>query len=424
MATLTAPALVAARKPLARLFLGVLIARAACDPLFELIKPEAGGGMGLGAAVNAFMLAVAGLFALRRPRAVLGAAVPMWLAFLLAAALSTVLAPVFSSAARLFLVQLSYCALFAIPFFLVRGAADVRPCLYAVLTSSVVPVVFALVQLAMQGGIGSGEEGRLRATFSHPNIFAFYLVLMLSMILYLQKAAGPPRRPRALWLYAALLLALLVCTKTRSAWAGALLVFVLYGLFFQRRYLLYALLVPALLMLDPAVRDRVTELGVPSSDTPGATNLNSYAWRVLLWKAGLQWMDASHTVFGYGLDAFKHYSPRFFPLEGQDEWDPHNVYVQLLFETGMVGLAAYAWLFWRLIRHLWRGIARDRPGSLILLATVLSYLLTSYSDNMLYYLSYNWYFWFFMGSACAAIAAQRRGVVDVSLERPCAIKLA
>jgi O-antigen ligase len=125
--------------------------------------------------------------------------------------------------------------------------------------------------------------------------------------------------------------------------------------------------------------------------------LNSYAWRVLLWRAGMNWMDGLHWLHGYGLESFRFYSPRFFPLPGQDSWDPHNVYVQLYFETGVLGLTAYGWLFWRVLRRLWL-MAASWAAAVIVIATVLAYILTSWSDNMLYYLSFNWYFWFFAGS--------------------------
>lgn len=388
---------------MARLFLVVLITRAACDPVFESIKPESGGGMGLGALVNLFVLFVAALYYLRRPQAIGRIVAPIWVPFLIAALVSTAIAPSFASSARLFLVQLSYCAVFAIPFYLVRSPADVRPCLNAILLSSLIPVAYGLAQLALQGGLRGGEEYRISATFSHPNIFGFYLVLIMAAILYLQRAAGVPPRPvlrRALWLYMIVLVALLVCTKTRSAWAGAFMVFAVYGMFFRRRLLLYVLLVPALLLLDPAVRERLADLG-SSNQSPTQGNVNSFAWRMLLWKAGLNWMDDHHAGFGYGLDSFKFYSPHFFPLEGPDTWDPHNVYVQLYFEAGLAGLAAYAWLFARLSAMLRAVFARDREGATILIALALAYLATSASDNMLYYLSYNWYFWFLMGTVCA-----------------------
>lgn len=36
---------------------------------------------------------------------------------------------------------------------------------------------------------------------------------------------------------------------------------------------------------------------------------------------------------------------------------------------------------------------------------LLEYLVVSYSDNMLDYLAFNWYFWFVMGTACAVAVA-------------------
>lgn len=385
------------------LFFLMLITRAACDPLFEAAREA--GGMGPGAAVNAAMLLLAAICALRRPRQPARLVLPMWSAFLLAAAAAAAIAPVTTNALRLLMVQLSYCAVFSVAFYLVRSARDVLPCVRAVVWSSLVPTAYGLLQLALQGGLPEGEEYRIKSTFSHPNVFAFYLVLVMSVILYLQKAARPaPRRAQrnALWCYLLVLLALLVCTKTRSAWIGAFLVFAVYGMLCERRYLLYVLLAPPVLLLDPSVRERVLDLA-NNEAAPGAVNLNSYAWRVMLWQAGLEWMDKSNALLGYGLDSFKFYSPRFFPLEGQDSWDPHNVYVQLFFETGVAGLLGYAWLFRRLLGHLLRSRAQGgRAGPAIMLATAVSYLATSYSDNMLYYLSYNWYFWFLMGTACAA----------------------
>jgi O-antigen ligase len=390
------------------MFFLVFITRAGCDPLFEAAKSA--GGMGPGAAVNAFMLLLAGVCVLRRPRTPARFVLPMWSAFLLVAALSAAIAPAVSNALRLFLVQLSYCAVFSIAFYLVRSEHDVQPCLRAIVWSSLIPVAGGFLQIALQGGIPDGEEYRIKSTFSHANVFAFYLVLVMSVILYLHKAVHALQTTlvrTASWCYLAVLMALLVCTKTRSAWVGAFLVFAIYGLFHQRRFLLYVVAVPMLLLLDPAVRERVVDLG-NNDVTKGAVNLNSYAWRVMLWQAGLHWMSKSHAVLGYGLDSFKFYSPQFFPLEGQDSWDPHNVYVQLFFETGAVGLLAYAWLFLRLFGHLLRSRTREHHvGGTILIAIVVSYLATSYSDNMLYYLSFNWYFWFLMGVACAAANLRR-----------------
>jgi O-antigen ligase len=387
----------------ARVFFIALTTRAACDPLFDALKGVTGDGMGLGALVNAVMTAIAAWYLLRRPRAIVSAVAPMWGPFLLVAAISVTFAPSFSHSMRLCLVQFSYCAVFAVPFYLLRSRDAVMPSLHMILWSSIVPACWGIFQIAVPAARFADDGSRIHATFSHPNVFAFYLTLVIATILYIQKTALEKMRPlvrAGLWLYMLLLLALLVYTKTRSAWAGMWLVFCLYGLFFQRRYLLYVLVAPALLLLDADVRDRLADLG-SNNETPADGNVNSYTWRVILWTAGLNWMDSSHKLLGYGLDSFKIYSTQFFPLEGRDTWDPHNVYVQLFFETGVAGVAAYLWLFWGLLRRLLQVCKRDPPGGVILIATALCYLLTSWTDNMLYYLSFNWYFWFLMGTVCA-----------------------
>jgi O-antigen ligase len=397
------------------LFFVIIALRASCDPLFDAIRSDSSAAtLGVGAALNALVILIAGLYALQRPIVIQRNVLATWSLFLLAATIAAMLAPERGAAVRLLLVQLSYCAVFAIAFHVVRSEADVRTCLLAILCSSVVPAVVGLAELAAGAGAIGDEEFRLRSTFNHPNIFAFYLVLVMAVILYIHKRRAAPigPGPRAfLWLYMGVLLALLVATKTRSAWLACLLIFAGYGFFFQRRFLLYALCIPLLLLFDGGVRERLLEV-TSSHEVAGNTDLNSYAWRLVLWRAGLDWMDRAHSLFGYGLDSFKFYSPRFFPLEGRDTWDPHNVYIQLFFEAGLAGLLSYLFLFGRLLMRLRRGLSVDFPGTTIAIATVLAYLVIAYADNLLYYLSFNWYFWFFAGTVCAANALPRTPAPD------------
>jgi len=43
----------------------------------------------------------------------------------------------------------------------------------------------------------------------------------------------------------------------------------------------------------------------------------------------------------------------------------------------------------------------------IVFSIIGTYLLESYADNMLYYLSFNWYFMFTMGVICAWISTEQ-----------------
>lgn len=108
-------------------------------------------------------------------------------------------------------------------------------------------------------------------------------------------------------------------------------------------------------------------------------------------------------LLGHGLESFKPSTPSFFPLVGLQGIDGHNFYLQTSFEMGLAGILALVWLFGWVAYRLIRGYPRDPPGILVLLCILTSYLLESYSDNMHFYLSFNWYFWFMMGTIYAWI---------------------
>jgi O-antigen ligase len=77
------------------------------------------------------------------------------------------------------------------------------------------------------------------------------------------------------------------------------------------------------------------------------------------------------------------------------------VYLQLGFEMGLLGVLALVWLLGSVAWRIARGRRRDPPGTVVILCILVAYVLESYSDNMHFYLSFNWYFWFVMGTICA-----------------------
>ncbi|HEX4984501.1 MAG TPA: O-antigen ligase family protein, partial [Burkholderiales bacterium] len=388
------------------LFLSVIFFRPLCDPLFEAMR--FGSGAGLGGVANALVILMAFVLLVEKPAAVGRTAVPMWVPLMVAALISAVQAPEPAQGVKYFLVYLSYAAVFSIPFFLEECRQGMGFAVRFVVAASVLPALCGIVDFARGGG-GGELAGRISSTFEHPNIFAFYLVFNISLVLYLLKSTlvRVSRAQRLLLVaYMALLFALLLLTKTRSAWAASLVVFVVYGVMFERRMLVYLAAGAGLLLLLPAVQDRLADLA-QGNERIQFSQLNSYAWRKLIWETGLAWMKPESLPLGYGIDAFRYYSPVFFPLAGNFNHGAHSVYVQWFFEAGMFGVACAAWLFYRLFAMLASGMRTDRLGTVILVTVVLEYLVMSYSDNMLSYLSFNWHFWFLMGAACAFNTAGR-----------------
>ena len=381
----------------------VLLFRAAGDIVFENTRVALGGlSIGFGGLVNIFVILVAVLLVAARPQRFPRRFAPAWTAFLLVALVGVLTAPEPGEAARSFLALLSYFAVFVSAFYFVNGERDFKVCVKLVLLSSLLPAAYALVDIAANYG-GGLHDFRLKSTFGHANIFAFYLTLVLLVSIYALKSPQmvlSGLRRVLLTVYVPFLVGLLLLTQTRSAWAACFAIFALYALMFERRYLLYLVLVPAVAMLVPSVRDRVLDLG-GGNEMFQYAKLNSFAWRLQIWEYGLRWIRPENLPLGYGLGAFKHFATTFFPYSGGVNYGAHNIYVQILFELGAIGLACFAWLFARLLGTVRRMAAVDRLGGFVAMALVLEYLIVSASDNILSYLAFNWYVWFVLGAACA-----------------------
>jgi O-antigen ligase len=385
----------------------IMLLRSFGDVFFESTRVSLGAmQIGVGGLINAFVILIALLLVAEKPSVIPKRVLAMWGPFLVLALVSLAMAPVKGDATRAYLALISYFAIFVSAFYLVRSQDDFKRCVRIVLWSSVLPAIYALADIAVHGGVTGPNGARLQSTFAHPNIFAFYLTLVVSLGLYVLKSASyslATRNRVILTGYTFLMLALLVLTQTRSAWIACFSLFAAYGLFFERRYLLYLVLIPLLGLLIPSVRDRLLELGA-GNEVVQYAKLNSFAWRVYIWESGLNWMRPEKYLFGYGIDSFQHFSPTFFPLAGKTHFGAHNVYVQWLFELGGLGLAAYLWLFGCLLWWLKKMLPIDKLGGVIVLSLVVQYLIVSASDNMISYLVFNWYFWLVAGSACAVVA--------------------
>ena len=396
---------------------GILLVRAASDPIFNLLGDTDGASMGLGAVLNVLSITIAFVLFLQSPLTAPFLVVGVWGPFLLIAFGTTISAPDFAAAARMAFVLLSYWSFFAIPFFILRSSADVTRFILLVIASSVVPSLYAVVDIAR--GISDMENFRLQSTFSHPNIYAFYLVLLLGLSLYVRTSRiirVSPQFRMLMMLYLPVLMVFLLLTKTRSAWITCGLMFLMYAFRIERRFLACFLLVPVLLVGNPSLMERLTDLTTPTEvdsykQLNASTRLNSYVWRQALWEATIPQV-LEKPALGHGLMSFKPSTPAFFPLIGPDGIDGHNFYLQISFEMGLLGLFALLWLLGAVAWYLARGSHRDPSGIMVMLCILAGYVLESYSDNMQFYLSFNWYFWFVMGTICAWIYFERKSAAS------------
>jgi O-antigen ligase len=355
------------------------------------------GGMSFGAVFNFAALFLATAAILRRHRLPLQVPALIWLPYLTIVCYSLAYTPDTVAGARLFFSILTFPAMFISAFVVLRSDFDTVLFFKCVVYSSIVPVLYGIYQL------GTNELGfRVNATFDHSNIFAFYIVAVLVSILYHNILAS--RTSTALWryfsrIYFVLLCVMLLATQTRSAWIEVAFILLAYAVSVNRKFLLALPLVPLLLYL-PIVSDRLSDFNAGNQAaaadvTRGEVVLGSYAWREVLWKYALADSE-NDRLLGKGIDSFRYYSPHFFPL--QLGADAHSGYIQSIYELGIPGLVAYIGLYVGLVLAIWRLRHANRRLANLMIAFVCGNLIINYSDNLPYYLDYNWYTWMIFGA--------------------------
>jgi O-antigen ligase len=387
-----------------RACLMLVVLRPSCDQAFDWLKEVGGGTSGPGAALNMLAISLAVIAILKRPSASTHPLVIAWSAVLMAAMLSLLQSADPSGGARMLFAFLTYAAFALLPFALIDDEKSLREALMALLASSFIPVLWGIIKILTDGASLAGE-GRLESTFMHPNIFAFFLLGVLTLIGFILTSAIIVLRPshrRLLLAYAGILIILLLATKTRSAWVGAALLLMGYAIMVDRRWLLSLLFAPALFLV-PGVADRILDLQSGNTNDTYAT-LNSMAWRQLLWAETGEWLDRNPAgFFGHGLDQFRYYVPFFFSKTNQaTPTGAHNAVLQAYFEMGLVGLAAFAALFATVLSVMMKHMARDFSGGLMLFLLTIAHLMIASSDNLLDYLSFQWFFWFLVSTVAVS----------------------
>lgn len=381
------------------MFVILLMTRALLDPI--LAHTKAGGGGGIGGVINLFVVLMVGLLAIRWPGTLKGNRyIFLWAVFLGVAALTGFYSPKPMGALKLLLNLATYAAFFSAPFFLVKNEKESKFWIKTILISSFIPVIFATLGF-VTGHPALNNPDRLSGTFTHANILAFYLVFVIMLAVYILRThalrLSLPLKA-FLWLYLVNLFTLLVVTQTRSAWVSCVVMFFIYGLLKERKMLLVLMLGSGLMLSLPTVKMRLQDL-TEGTGVKSGEKLNSWAWRVKLWKNAWPHIE-KRILVGHGLGSFQRLSKQFTTKE---RWGTpaHNVYVELMFETGIFGVLAYLSIFFALLGTLFRRYRRavgeiSRESALIF-SYLIGYMLVCVSDNALYYLAFNWYLWFFVG---------------------------
>ena len=246
---------------------------------------------------------------------------------------------------RGFFFTLKYVEYFVVYFMAVNYIQDerqLRRLLGTAVATCAISAVMGIAQIPSGERVSAPFEGK----YGEPNTFGGYLVFMLAVILGLALAAKTlPARLR--WFALAALTAVpLLYTLSRTSWLAALPMLLTLILLSPRRLIVIVAVGCAILLGSAVFPKQVLDRYDYTFHAPeargdfrvGSARFDtSTSARVESWGYGIRgWLK--RPLLGYGVTGFAF-------MDAQ--------YVRVLVEGGLLGLAAFLWLLWRILRTAW-----------------------------------------------------------------------
>lgn len=293
-------------------------------------------------------------------------------------------------------------SLFVLGFLLTDNAKDLSKIVILAISSSIIPSIFATIQFFSKTGLSIPLEGiynRIYGTFSHPNLFAYYLIIPIVLSLFKFLSGNKKRIPNLIALLIFLFLTtLLILTYTRGAWIVLIFIITIIGAF-RYSYLLpilFSVIILAYLIVPP-IQNRARAL----------ININEHSsvqWRINLWQDSLK-IAKEKPILGFGTGVA---SQIIRERRGKEfgSSNPHNDYLKILLENGLLGLISYFILIMSIFLKLFvyfkkSDLPRFKALLLIMIAISFSLYIMSFGDNILRNTALQWNYWMLLGGIFA-----------------------
>jgi len=299
---------------------------------------------------------------------------------------------------------------FALGVVLIRKSQDLTKLIKVIIFSSLIPAIFALYQFFSGTGLLEGGINRLYGTMAHPNMLAFYLLLPITLSIFIFLNVKKTRLESYIYLVIAVFLSfILIYTYTRGAYVALFLIFILIGLLKFRKFLLVAGLGLLLFYLASlSFQERFNTLF--QSDPYGSIN-----WRIGLYRDSISYIAESPIIGqGVGLAEIIIANNRDFRLGATQ---PHNDYIRLALDGGVIGLGIYLLLIVMLLLELIRLYKKENRTRLkmlniFVLAFAASLYAMSIGDNILNDTTLEWHFWALIGGLLATQVNKKPAAVE------------
>jgi putative inorganic carbon (hco3(-)) transporter len=287
---------------------------------------------------------------------------------------------------------------------------------YQLFTDNYQQTFFRMASIQMDRALAASTTPRVGGPINAPNLWAQVLVAMSTLVVFRIIHEKQTIKKFAAVLMLGIFLYIILNTYSRGAYLVLAIDAFLILFMVKKRFNPIVLIAGAIILvllipfLPPTYRDRFTSLFVVTTDN-GIYQDTSLRGRSSEMLTGLA-MFAEHPILGVGAGNYKPNYQRYAQLIGiefrAEARDPHSLYIQLMAETGLLGIVTFLAMIFFLFDALNKAcrdiehsphLAEWLPWVSALRFAILSYLLTS----IFLHNAYIRYLWLLIAMALTAI---------------------
>ncbi len=249
---------------------------------------------------------------------------------------------------------------------------------------------------------------RIYSTLGNPNVLGEYILLVLPVSIGLMWTRKKAYSKIVYAFISALMFGALILTFSRGCWLGIMLAAAIFITFAAGKlWGLSLIALPVLPMVLPeSIINRFASIGNMED--------SSTSYRVYIWMGTLAMIkDFWLSGIGMGQEAFTQVYP-FYSYNGIVAPHSHNLFLQILVESGVVGIAAFLIITILFLRRMMVGYQAGGKGDVIstvitaISAGVCGFLAQGMFDNCFYNYRVMLVFWcvLALGRACVYVAKE------------------
>jgi len=262
---------------------------------------------------------------------------------------------------------------------LMRCDKHIKRVILALFLSAFLIAAYGLYEYVLQTGLDS--DGRLNSFFVPANYAAMFLAPILILSLVLAKRLKFKLPVTSYWLLVTIMILALYLTKSYGGWLGVFagLVFLWARVWIPAKRLKYLLIFALFVILIATVQAGSPKFGRLFD----FSNRSSSGARSQIWQTSLL-IIKKYPLGGVGLGNFEAIYRETVPFVAFPplEWlvvKPHNLYLNLWIEMGILGLASFIWLIVLFFRKGWQN--RDNRLVKYAMAAMIAILAHGFVDT-------------------------------------------